>query len=197
SVAVHQGGRMFTHPSPTFIALGALAIAGCTSSSYRSGQSASVQFGTVVNAREVVLDSNADSGAIVGGTLGLVMGSGRRSGVQARNAILGAGVGAAIAGAADGDRRGMQYTVSLADGSETRIVTDQREIRTDDCVAIERAGDTANIRRVARNYCDDATMRAVGAVERHARQDADACQAAKEEYVDATTPESANTARRM
>jgi hypothetical protein len=61
-------------------------------------------------------------------------------------------------------------------------VTDQREIRTGDCVAIERVRETANIRRVAQSF-DRANTRAVASVEDFIQSEATACEAAKQELV--------------
>ena len=44
------------------------------------------------------------------------------------------------------------------------MVTDQREIRVGDCVAVERAGETANLRRVSNAYCEEANADAVASV---------------------------------
>ena len=90
----------------------------------------------------------------------------------------------------------MSYQVEMVDGSVVRIVTDQREIRTGDCVAIERVRETANIRRVAQGYCDRANSRAVDAVTDHSRSEATACAAAKQELVEATSPEAVELAAR-
>lgn len=152
----------------------------------RAGQSVNVQFGVVRSAQEVTLDSNAAQGALVGGMLGLVSGRGRSSSRTARNGIIGAGAGGAITGAAEGDRSGMSYTVEVMDGSSTTIITDQRDIREGDCVAIERVGDTSNIRRVASNYCDGRNQSAVSSVADHTRADALACENAKQALIEAT-----------
>ena len=90
----------------------------------------------------------------------------------------------------------MQYTVQLLDGSSTRIVTDQREIREGDCVAIERVGNTANIRRASASYCDNSYQQAVRSVESHASWEAVACETAKQELVSATTDEAIDLAKR-
>jgi len=161
------------------IVAGALvSIAGCEVTSHRVGQSASVQFGVVQSAEEVTLNSNAAQGALLGGTIGL-MASGRGSSM--RGAATGAMVGAAGAAAAEGNRTGTQYTVRMADGSSIRIVSDQREIKVNDCVAIERVGNSANIRRASSDYCDPANAAAISAVSEANQSEAIHCQAAKDE----------------
>ena len=76
------------------------------------------------------------------------------------------------------------------------MVSDQREIRSGDCVAVEQAGDTANVRRVSAGYCDKASASAVQSVAGEARKDADECAAAKQQLVDATTTQAAELAGR-
>src|SRR5687767_9002121 len=95
----------------------------------KAGQSVSVQYGKVT------------AGALVGGALGLASASGKSSSKKARNAIIGTAAGSAVAGAAQGSQKGMMYQVEVGAGSMIQVVSDQREIRTGDCVAVERAGD--------------------------------------------------------
>ncbi len=170
-------------------------LVGCTAQSHRVGQTARVQFGVVSSANEVTLDSNAAGGAIVGGMLGLTSGGGSSS-RRARNSIIGAGVGAAVADASQGDRRGMSYRVSMLDGSSLSIVTDQRQIHVGDCVAIEQVSGTSNIRRVSQSYCERTNARAVDDVSAHARSEAVACQSAKDELVQAQSQEEIDLASR-
>ena len=133
---------------------------------------------------------------MVGGALGLASASGKSSGKKARNAIVGAAAGGAIAGAAQGNQRGMLYEVSLGGSGTIQVVSDQREIRTGDCVAVERAGDTANVRRVSAAYCEKANEAAVKTVADSARKEAEECAAAKQQLVDATTTQEADLAGR-
>ena len=101
------------------------------------------------------------SGAVVGGALGLASAGGKSSSKKARNALVGAAAGGAIAGAAQGSQKGMLYQVEVGSGEIVQVVSDQREIRSGDCVAVEKSGDTANIRRVSASYCDKANQAAV------------------------------------
>jgi hypothetical protein len=173
---------------------GFIALAGCAAPGQRVGQSTTVGFGTVRSADEVPVESAAAQGALVGGMLGLVGGSRNRSSVG--NAIQGAAIGGVAGAAAEGgNRTAMSYTVDMLDGTVTRIVTDQREIRPGDCVAVERAGNTANIRR-APDYCTAANRQAVAAVERESASAAAACENAKQEVGDATTASDADLATR-
>ena len=168
-------------------------VSACDHIPTRVGQSTTVQFGVVQRAEQVTRDSNAMQGALVGGMLGAVAGRGDST---IGNAALGAKVGTIGAAAAEGNRSGMAYTVAMADGSSTRIVTDQREIKQGDCVAIERTGNAANIRRAASSYCDPANARAVEAVTPTIRTAAVECQRAKEELAGATTEAEVDLAAR-
>lgn len=161
----------------------------------RAGQSASVQYGIVTSARQVDLKSGAvPGGALVGGTLGLVSASGKSSSKKARNAIVGAAAGGAIAGAAQGSTKGMLYDVNLGGQGLIQVVSDQREVRIGDCVAVEKAGDTANIRRVSASFCDPANAQAIGSVAGEMQREAEECLAAKQQLVDATSTSAAELA---
>ncbi len=163
----------------------------------RAGQSVSIQYGLVTGSKQVDLKSGAvPAGALVGGALGLASGSGKSSSKKARNTIIGGVAGAAIASAAQGSQKGMLYEVNVGPAGLVQVVTDQREIRPGDCVAIEKSGDTANLRRVSIDYCDSANTAAVKAVEPEASKDAEECAAAKQQLVDATTTAAADLAGR-
>lgn len=179
----------------TLCALGVMltTLAGCEVTSHRVGQSATVQFGVVQSAQEVTLDSNAAQGAIIGGTIGLLASG---SGSRGRGAATGAMLGGAATAASEGNRTGIQYTVQMTDGSSVRIVSDQREIKPNDCVAIERVGNSANIRRAASDYCDPANAEAVSKVSDANRSEAAHCQAAKDELAAAEDAQAVDLASR-
>jgi outer membrane lipoprotein SlyB len=163
----------------------------------RAGQSVSIQYGKVAGAREVDLKSNAvPAGALVGGALGVASAGGKSTGKKARNGLIGAAAGGVIAGAARGTQKGMLYQVEVGSGDTIQIVSDQREIRSGDCVAVEKSGDTANVRRVSASYCDKANLVAVKAVAAEASKDANECAAAKQQLVDSATAEEADLASR-
>ena len=170
-----------------------LAAAGCETAP-RVGQQTTIQFGTVRNVEQVQLQSDVAAGALIGGTIGLVASGGSRN--APRNAILGAGVGAVATSAAQGNRTGTAYTVQMLDGSTVRIISDQTEIRVGDCVAIERAGQTNNIRREHPGFCAPGNQTALRAIQPQMQAAAAQCEAAKEELVRATTPEAVDTATR-
>ena len=161
----------------------------------RAGQGSTIRFGTVRNVQQVQLQSDAATGALVGGAIGLV--ASPRGGSRAvRNSLVGAAAGGAVTAAAQGNRTGFSYTVELNDGSMVRIVSDQREIRPGDCVAIEQVGQTANIRREPSAFCARENAQAVQAVQTVTEAAAARCEGAKEELVNATTPEAVDLASR-
>ena len=80
----------------------------------------------------------------------------------ARNTILGATEGGAIASSAQGSRNGMRFTVETSPGTRIQVVTDQTEIRVGDYVNVEQAGSgTANVRRVSEALCEAVAGNAV------------------------------------
>jgi outer membrane lipoprotein SlyB len=169
-----------------------LAVLGCQANTFRVGQTTSVQFGTVTNVEQVNLQSDVPAGALIGGTLGLIAGGGGRN--APRNALVGAAAGAGVAAVAQGNRTAIAYTVRMLNGSTIRIVSDQSEIRVGDCVAIERAGDTNNIRREHPAYCASQNRQALEAIQPQVQAVAAQCEAAKDELVKATTPEAVELA---
>jgi outer membrane lipoprotein SlyB len=164
--------------------------------SQRAGQSMSVQYGTVSGARPIDLSSSGavPAGVLVGGTLGLLSASGKSSGKKARNAAIGAAATGAVAAGSQGHTRGTLYDVDLGSQGKIQVVSDQQEIRTGDCVAVEKAGETANIRRVTAAYCESANAAAVKAVADSAAAEAQECLQAKQQLVDATSTSAADLA---
>jgi outer membrane lipoprotein SlyB len=175
-----------------------LLLAASAATAQKVGQVTTIQHGVVSAARPVDLKnpSAVPVGALIGGGLGLASGSGKSSGTKARNSIIGAVAGGAIAGVAQGKQNtnGMAYTINTSTGGSVQIVTDQREIRVGDCVAVEQVGETANIRRVSSEYCDPKAAPAVKAVASESRKDADECAQAKQQLVNATTTQAAELA---
>ena len=160
----------------------------------KAGQSVTIQYGTVTAVSQVDLKSGAvPKGAVVGGALGLASAGGKSSGKKATNALIGAAAGGAIAGTSQGSQKGMLYDVDIGTG-KIQVVSDQREIRSGDCVAVEQTGNTANVRRVSAGYCDKANASAVQSVAGEARKDAEECVAAKQQLVDAATTQQADLA---
>ena len=181
---------------PIALAISITATCIGTANAQRAGQSVTIQHGVVTGGRQVDLNSGAvPRGAVVGGALGLASAKGKKSSKKTRNTIIGAAAGSAVAGSAQGDTRGMVYEVKLTGSAGiSQVVTDQREIRVGDCVAVERAGETANLRRVSDAYCEEASAAAVAAVAEESAEEATECYAAKEAVVNASTVEEAELA---
>ncbi len=70
-----------------------------------------------------------------------------------------------------------------------QIVTEQTEIRVDDCVIVEEAGGRANIRRAALSACDVASQSMMNEpdIQAELQEEAAECTAAKEGLVNAET----------
>jgi hypothetical protein len=183
----------------TYIAAATLAVLLSSSMAWsqRAGQNVTIQYGKVTGVSDVDLSSGAaPAGVLVGGALGIASASGKSSGKKARNAIVGAAATGAVAGAAQGSTKGALYKIDVGSGGVVQVVSDQREIRQGDCVAVEKSGDTANVRRVSADYCDKANDAAVKAVAGESRKEAEECAAAKQAVVDAATPQEADLAGR-
>ena len=154
-------------------------------SAQRSGQSIQIQYGTVVSSKYVEEASNAGAGALIGGAIGLYKGKGKSSGTKFRRTVGGAAAGGALASAAQGDREARQYEVQTGSGTVV-IISDQTQIKVDDCVVVENPGTTnANIRRVAPTYCDPASAAVVQELQDEAQEEASECAAAKSELAQA------------
>ena len=162
----------------------------------KAGATAKTTVGIVERAETVQLDSNAGAGVLVGGTLGLLSAKGKSGSKKARNAIIGAAAGGAIAGASQGDTTGRKYTVRTGQGSVVSIISDQKEVRVGDCVVIEESGDTANIRRVSQTMCETESAKAVAQIQPELQNDADECVAAKQQLVDAKSANEVDLAMR-
>jgi len=157
----------------------------------RAGQAVTIRYGTVVSMQTVDLN-NADAlkGALVGGAFGAALTkSSKSSSRKGRNAAIGAALGTA-AGAAN-RQTGRRYSVRTNEGTVIQIVTEQTEIRVDDCVIVEEAGGSANIRRTAQSACEAASQSIMNEPDIRAelQEDAAECTVAKEGLINAETAE--------
>jgi hypothetical protein len=177
-------------------ALSALTAAPAAHAQNRAGAAARISVGTVERAERVQLDSKAGDGVLIGGTIGLLSASGKSGGKKARNTIIGATSGAMIAGAAQGSREGMAYTIATGPGTRLKVISDQTGILVGDCVAVEEAGATNNVRRIAREACDRASQQAVAQLQPEFQREATECVAAKDQLVNAATPQAVDIATR-
>ena len=177
--------------------LGVLIVAACVMVSVsdalaqRAGQITSIRYGTVVGMQTVDLN-NADAlkGALVGGAFGAALTkSGKSSSRKGRNAAIGAVIGT-VAGAAN-RQKGRRYSVRTNEGTVMQIVTEQTEIRVDDCVIVEESGGRANIRRAALSACDVASQTVMNEpdIQAELQEEAAECTVAQQGLIDAETDE--------
>jgi len=149
----------------------------------------------VTASKTVDLSSNAvPKGALIGGGIGLLTtrrGPSRQN--RTRNVVVGTAAGAAIGAASSSGDTGILYDVNTGAGV-VQVVTDQTEIRVDDCVAVEQAGETANLRRVSANHCTQASAADAAPAADQPGQANKGCIAAKQELVEAETKEQADLA---
>jgi outer membrane lipoprotein SlyB len=166
--------------------LGAVFVAGES-----LAQSTSVSYGRITAVRQVELQNQGAqaTGALIGGLAGVASGSGQSGSNRALRGIGGAAAGRRLAGAA-GSNTGFEYTVMIGNQT-TRIVTDQSGLRVRDCVSVER-GSFSNIRLAPDERCEAAQRN----VPREATSAANACEAAKNQVLNAATDEEFERAER-
>lgn len=162
--------------------LGSIAVLGTVVMAADVVARSTVSYGRITAVRQVNLENQGAqaAGTLVGGALGVASGSGQSRSNRALRGIGGAAVGSRVAGAASGTT-GFEYTV-LIGNQTTRLVTEQAGLRVGDCVSVER-GQFNNIRLAPDERCDATMTR--GAPEDTAA--ADACEAAKQQVLDAAT----------
>jgi len=163
-----------------------LMLAPTPAAAQKKGQSAKIQYGVVVKAERVNISENkAPSGALVGGTIGLVTGgsSGKR---RRRNAAIGAVAGGALGAAGSTQQMGMMYTVEIAGGA-VKVVTDQTEIHMGDCVVVEETSQGTNLRRVNPEVCNPAAAEVVAELQGEFQEEAAECASARKELAAAKT----------
>ncbi len=112
-----------------------------------------VQYGRITNA-VITTETSSTSrnvGTVVGGTVGLISGSGQSGSNRALRTVGGAAAGRGVGNLASRSQA-FEYTV-LIDGRTTiRVISDQSGKRVGDCVAVEQ-GQFNNIRLVADSRC--------------------------------------------
>jgi outer membrane lipoprotein SlyB len=96
-----------------------------------------VEFGRITSVRQVTVQSSGATaaGTVVGGTLGVMSGSGKSGSNKALRGVAGAAVGNRV-GAAAGSSTAFEYTVLIGTRTST-IVTEQAGMRAGDCVSLE------------------------------------------------------------
>ncbi len=153
--------------------------------------SSRVDIGTVEQAQRVTLQSSGRGGALVGGAIGYNLGSGNSSSKKRRRAIIGGAIGSA---ASTDTRPGMEYTVKFGDGSTIAIVSDQLGLEVGDCVSVEQAGKSTNIRQQDPVACNPELKDAVVDLQDELIEDADECAQVKQELLNAKTAEAVEMA---
>jgi len=143
-----------------------------------------VTYGRITAVRQVNIQNEGAqaAGTIVGGALGVASGSGQSRSNRALRGVGGAAVGSRLAGAA-GSSTGFEYTVLIGGTNTIRITTEQAGLRVGDCVPVER-GQWNNIRLASDDRCD---ARAGTPAPASAVAEADACDQAKQQLLNATT----------
>ena len=175
--------------------LGSIAMLGCVVMATDAIAQSRIDYGRITAVRQVNLQNQGaqTAGTLVGGALGVASGSGQSSSNRALRGLGGAAVGSRVAGAAVRPT-GFEYTV-LVGNQTTRITTEQAGLRVGDCVSIER-GQFNNIRLVPEERCNPPAARPAPAGAAPARAPApapedvaaaNACDAAKQQLLTATT----------
>jgi len=160
----------------------------CLATSSAFAQSITIQYGTVQSVTTVKEEARHAGGALTGGVIGALVGPRHNRGLRA---VVGAGVGAAVQGAATSGTL-QQYRVKLVNGGKSIVSTEQNDIREGDCVAVEQ-GTHANIRRVSSVHCESKTQ-----VPAHHAASAAECDKVKDELVKADSDEEvANAAKKV
>jgi len=159
--------------------IGSIALLGTVLVADVASASTTVTYGRITAVRQVNIQNEGAqaAGTLIGGALGVASGSGQSRSNRALRGVGGAAAGSRLAGAA-GSSTGFEYTV-LVGG----ITTEQAGMRVGDCVSVER-GQWNNIRLVDDARCNAAANTPVPA---NARAEADACVAAKDQLLAATT----------
>jgi outer membrane lipoprotein SlyB len=142
-----------------------------------------VTYGRITAVRQVNIQNQGAqaAGTLVGGALGVASGSGQSRSNRALRGVGGAAVGNRLAGAA-GSSTGFEYTVLVGGTNTITITTEQAGLRVGDCVSVER-GQWNNIRLASDDRCDARGA----AVPASAVAEADACEQAKRQLLEANT----------
>jgi len=162
----------------------------------------SIKHGIVVGVEKVDLKEPsgqaAAGGALIGGILGrFTSTSNRSSGSKRRRGLAGAALGgmAGAIGSYAMASEGTLYTVKVGK-EELKVITDQKEIRMNECVTVEQTGKEANIRRAPPEVCDPKSKAVVEQLKPEFQEEADECLGARKELLAAESEESIDKAIR-
>ena len=174
-----------------------MMLAGCQSAPQTRStavQQSTITYGRITAVNRVTVN-NPDAqaaGALVGGTLGMISGSGQSGSNRALRGVGGAFAGQQLARAVSSEQA-FQYTI-LVDGRSTiTVVTNEGGLRVGDCVSVER-GQFNNMRLVSDASCPANASPATPS--RAAVSEADACNTAKNQLLQATDQTAFNLAER-
>ncbi len=158
-----------------------------------------VQYGRVTNAVATTNTSvrSQNTGAVVGGAIGMASGSGQSSSNRALRTVGGAAAGRGVGNLA-GRTQAIEYTVLIGGKTTIRVISDQVGKRVGDCVAVEQ-GQFNNIRLVSDDRCaSPASGSTAAAGGRNEAEAASACNQAKSLVLAAETDAAfASAERRM
>lgn len=159
----------------------------------RPGTAMSVQYGVVQSVQQVKADANTGGSAVLGGLAGLAIaaGTGGSRTQQLAGTAGGALLGGLIANQRAANQRLIQHTIRLNSGASVAVITEDQNIEVGDCVAVEQ-GPHANIRRVSSVMCNelaDTNRPAYRPAHQANIQEAEECEQAKREVLDAKTEE--------
>ena len=165
----------------------------------RQGTAMSVQYGVVQSVEGVQAEANTGGGATLGGLAGLAVaaGTGGSRTQQMAGAAGGALLGGLIANQRAANERLVRHTVRLNSGASVAVITENQNIDVGDCVAFEQ-GRYANIRRVSSVMCNalaDTSRPAYTTTHQANVREAEECEQAKREVLNAQTEEAIRLAQ--
>ena len=174
-------------PLSHFIAGAALLLIATSAPAQKSGQSMQIQYGIVVGSTYVQERSDAGKAALVGGAVGYGLTRNKSRSTKAAASVAGAALAGGAKSRSEGSREARQYEVQTGSGT-VLIISDQTEIKVNDCVIVENPGNTnANIRRVDSTLCDPASADVVAELQDEIMEEAEECAASKRELAAAET----------
>ena len=171
-----------------------LTFLGCASSGVdRSDVSTEIeiQYAIVTNVEMVKIKSDVGKKAAIGGIWGLAIGA--FAGGDVGSAVAGAAAGSALTAIAtkidEGSSEAASYTLKRRDGSEIKVITEDKHLENGDCVAVE-TGSTTNLRHVSQEMCTPPLDHIVeNELAAEHQEDAGVCHEAKMELLNAETDE--------
>jgi hypothetical protein len=178
---------------PFFILFLGMLIVACESTGTSRGNlntQISISYATVVSVETVKLKSEAGKAAAIGGLWGLAAGSSGNRKDMMGGAALGALLMGGTAKIAEGSNTAYAYILREKNKPDYKIMTEQRGIQVDDCVAVE-TGKHTNLRRISHVYCQPASNKEhiETSLHKEIQEDASECQDAKQELLNAKAAE--------